>query len=101
MARVKITVVKKAFYPDLAEQYEVPTVEPCEMALGQEFVSSAGERPNGMCANAWEPVGPFVEKLARGGGNFYGDWMKNPHSAVLSCNDGVRPTSFYVETIED
>ena len=27
-------------------------------------------------------------------------WMKNPHSAMISCNDGFRPVSFYIEVIE-
>ncbi len=26
---------------------------------------------------------------------------ENPHSAMLSCNDGFRPVSFYIETIEE
>ena len=38
--------------------------------------------------------------LAEGGGNFYDGWMKNPHSAMLSCNDGFRPVSYYLETLE-
>ena len=42
----------------------------------------------------------FVEALARGEGNFYDGWMKNPYSAMISCNDGFRPVSFYIETIE-
>ena len=41
----------------------------------------------------------FVTELANGGGNFYGGWMKNPHSAMISCNDGFRPVSFYIEVI--
>lgn len=28
-------------------------------------------------------------------------WMKNPRSAMISCNDGFRPVSFYIETIEE
>ena len=39
--------------------------------------------------------------LAAGGGNFFDGWMKNPHSAMISCNDGFRPVSFYLEAIED
>ena len=97
MARVRITVVKKAFYADLAEKYENPATEPCELQVGQQFVSENGEKPQGMCANAWATLAPFVQELARGGGNFYGDWMLNPHSAVLSCNDEVRPVSFLLE----
>jgi len=41
----------------------------------------------------------FVEALARGEGNFYDGWMKNPMSAMISCNDGFRPVSFYIEVI--
>ena len=100
MARVRITVLKKAFYPDLAERYENPATEPCEMQIGQTFVSEAGECPVGMCRNAWESVGSFVRQLAAGGGKFFGDWMKNERSAMVSCNDGIRPATFYVEVIE-
>ena len=37
--------------------------------------------------------------LAHGGENFYDGWMKNPKSAMLSCNDGFRPVSFLVEVV--
>ncbi len=26
--------------------------------------------------------------------------MKNPMSAMISCNDGFRPFSFYIEVVE-
>ena len=42
----------------------------------------------------------FVEALAKGEGNFYDGWIKNPMSAMISCNDGFRPFSFYIEVIE-
>ena len=35
--------------------------------------------------------------LAQGGENIYDGWMKNPKSAMLSCNDGFRPVSFLIE----
>ena len=41
----------------------------------------------------------FVEALARGEGNFFDGWMQNPMSAMISCNDGFRPVSFYLEAI--
>jgi uncharacterized repeat protein (TIGR04076 family) len=53
-----------------------------------------------MCESAWETMLPFIMELAEGGGNFYDGWMRNPHSAMLSCNDGFRPVSFYVEVVE-
>jgi uncharacterized repeat protein (TIGR04076 family) len=43
----------------------------------------------------------FVEALARGEGNFFDGWMKNPSSAMISCNDGFRPVSFLLEMVEE
>ena len=34
-------------------------------------------------------------------GDFYDGWMKNPRSAMLSCNDGFRPVSFLVEALDE
>jgi len=42
----------------------------------------------------------FVQQLAQGKGNFYDGWMKNPYSALISCNDGFRPVSFLLERID-
>ena len=28
-------------------------------------------------------------------------WMKNPRSAMISCNDGFRPVSFYIEALDE
>lgn len=53
-----------------------------------------------MCESAWQSMMPFVMTLAHGGGNFYNGWMKNPYSAMISCNDGFRPVSFLIDTIE-
>ena len=39
--------------------------------------------------------------LSHGGENFYDGWMKNPKSAMISCNDGFRPVSFLVEALEE
>ena len=59
-----------------------------------------GERPAGLCDGAWQAMEPFVRALAAGGGKFYGDWMRDPFSAMVSCNDGFRPVSFYIEVID-
>ena len=64
------------------------------------FVSGFdGRCPEGLCPSAWGSMREFVEALARGEGNFYDGWMKNPMSAMISCNDGFRPVSFYIEVI--
>ena len=39
--------------------------------------------------------------LTHGGGNFYSGWMKNEKSAMISCNDGFRPVSFLLETLDE
>lgn len=98
--KIRITVMRIAAYKDLMELYENPIEHTCDMQLGQTFVVENGCKPVGMCDSAWETLQPFVKELAAGGGNFYDGWMKNKHSAMLSCNDGFRPVSFYVEVIE-
>ena len=100
MKKVKITVMKMAQYDDLIERYENPIEHACSMQLGQEFIANGWVRPDGFCDSAWETVSPFVMTLAHGGENFYDGWMKNPKSAMISCNDGFRPVSFLLETME-
>ena len=98
--RIKITVKRITEYRDLMAEYENPIEHTCDMQLGQSFIVENGEKPVGLCDSAWETLRPFVEELAAGGGNFFDGWMRNPHSAMLSCNDGFRPVSFYVEVVE-
>ena len=99
LRRVRITAMRQTVYQDLMQQYENPIEHTCDIRLGQTFVSIGAQRPDGMCESAWESMRPFVEALARGEGNFYDGWMKNPQSAMISCNDGFRPVSFYLETV--
>ncbi len=101
MYKIRITAVRKALYPDLMEIYENPIEHACDIIEGQSFISVDGQRPKGLCDSAWESMEKFVKELANGGGGFYDGWMKNPHSAMISCNDGFRPVSFYIERIED
>ncbi len=100
MKKVKITAIRKASYPDLSAIYENPIEHACDISEGDVFVSVDGKCPEGFCDSAWESMRSFVETLAKGGGNFYNGWMKNPYSAMISCNDGFRPVSFYIEVIE-
>lgn len=100
MKKIKITVMKMACYTDLMEQYENPIEHACDMTLGQVFYANGWEKPAGFCDSAWESISPFVMTLAHGGENFYDGWMKNRKSAMISCNDGFRPVSFYIEVVE-
>ena len=100
MKKVRITVIRKADYKDLQHLYENPIEHTCDLSEGDVFVSENAERPEGLCDSAWETLRPFVKKLAEGGGNFFDGWMKDPYSALLSCNDGFRPVSFLIETVK-
>ena len=97
MKKVKITAVRSADYTDLQAIYENPIEHTCDVKIGDVFVSVDGKRPDGLCLSAWESMEYFVKTLAEGGGNFFDGWMKDPHSAMISCNDGFRPVSFYIE----
>ena len=101
MKKCRITVVRRASYEDLMAQYENPIEHACDMCEGQVFVANGWQRPEGLCQSAWESMSSFVMTLAHGGGNFYDGWMKNPHSAMISCNDGFRPVSFLIEALEE
>lgn len=100
MKPVRITAMRQTVYRDLMERYENPIEHACDISVGQTFVSHDAQRPEGLCESAWESMRPFVEALARGEGNFFDGWMQNPYSAMISCNDGFRPLSFYLETLE-
>ena len=100
MKTVKITVMKMVKYEDLIAVYENPIEHACDMQVGQVFYSHNGKKPDGMCDSAWESMVSFVQALANGEGNFYDGWMKNPYSAMISCNDGFRPVSFLLEMEE-
>jgi len=97
--KVRITALRQTVYDDLMKQYENPIAHPCELRVGQQWVSEDGRRPEGLCTSAWESMRRYVEALARGEGNFYEGWMKDPMSAMVSCDDGFRPMSFYLELI--
>lgn len=101
MYRVKITVMKVSLYQDLIDKYENPISHACDMSVGQVFVANGWERPEGFCISAWDTISPFVLALSHGGSDFYDGWMKDPKSAMISCNDGFRPVSFLLETMDE
>ena len=101
MKKVKITAIRRTSYPDLMAEYENPIEHACEVAEGMTWISVDGNKPENFCNSAWSCMEAFVRELANGGGNFYDGWMKNPYSAMLSCNDGFRPVSFYLEAPEE
>ena len=67
---------------------------------GEIYISQNANLPEGFCQSAWHDLYPFVFALSSGSNSIYDNWMKNPHSAMISCNDGFRPVSFLLEVEE-
>ena len=101
MKKVKITVMRMAQYDDLIEKYENPIEHACTMTLDKVFVANGWQKPEGFCDSAWDSISAFVMALAHGAEDFYDGWMKNKKSAMISCNDGFRPVSFLLETMDE
>lgn len=101
MKKIKITVMRKVRYDDLIAKYENPIEHACYIEEGAVYICDGWQKPEGFCDSAWETISPFVMALAHGAEDFYDGWMKNKKSAMLSCNDGFRPVSFYVEVVEE
>ena len=99
MKDVRITVMRKACHDDLIRVYENPIEHACDLEVGMVFVSRDAVKPEGLCDAAWRVMFPYVKELAEGRGNFFDGWMKNPFSAMISCDDGFRPVSFYIESL--
>ena len=101
MKKVRITVMRITTYPDLMAEYENPLEHACDMSEGQTFIADGWRKPEGFCESAWESMSAFVMTLAHGGEGLYNNWMKNPKTAMVSCNDGFRPVSFYLEALDE
>lgn len=101
MKKVRIKAMKQVVYQDLIDQYENLILEPCTMEVGKTYICENLEKPEGFCESAWQTIHPFVMVLAYGGKDIYSGWMKNEHSAMISCNDGFRPMSFLLEGIDE
>ena len=104
MKQVKITVLKTTLDKELAEEYGVEGLTACPMMKeGQVFYADYA-KPEGMCDEAWKAIYQYVFALAHGAGEdlfYYGDWIKKTGVAIVSCNDGLRPVIFKLETTEE
>lgn len=104
MKKVKITVLKTTFDQELAAEYGAVGLTACPMMKeGQVFYADYA-KPEGFCDEAWKAIYQYVFALAHGAGNdvfYYGDWIRKPGVAICSCNDGLRPVIFKLETTEE
>jgi len=103
MNNVKITVLKREFYPDLADEFlsEGASVGACPIqSVGDVFVYVGdGEKPEGLCPWAWIDLYSAVKALASGGDK--NDWYKDGGTRISCCTDGVRPVVYKLEMVRD
>lgn len=104
MKRCKITVLKTTFDKELAAEYGTEGLGACPMhKAGQVFYADYA-KPDGFCDEAWKAIYQYVFALSHGADRglfYYGDWIRKPGVAICSCNDGLRPVIFKVETTDE
>ena len=104
MAKCKITVLRRMFNEDYAQEYCVnPETGVCSaFEEGQTFLLNSQEKPAGFCEEAWSSITRYVFAFIAGGGDFFGGrWMKNGNTMIACCNDGIRPVVFKLERIDE
>ena len=99
MKKVRITVLRKEFYPEYADEYltEGQSVGPCPLLeVGDEFIfEGSAKMPEGFCPWAWIDIYRSVSAMSSGSSNK--PWTKKDGQTIVCCTDGVRPVVFCVE----
>lgn len=104
MRKVKITVLKTTLDKELAAEYGTEGLGPCPMMKEGQVFYADWSRPDGFCDEAWKAIYQYVFALAHGAENglfYYGDWIRKPGVAICSCNDGLRPVIFKLESTDE
>ncbi|HIU44023.1 MAG TPA: TIGR04076 family protein [Candidatus Ventrousia excrementavium] len=106
--KVKITVVKREYYQDLADRFLAnPQKGKCTIfSEGQEFFvtrETYNRFPyeNDFCIPAWDAIKGKVYAALQGGNFYWQGWMRNPKEQILCCDDGVRPVVFLLERMDE
>ena len=102
MKKVRITILKTTFQKELAEEYGIEGLSACPlMEEGQVFYADYA-KPDGFCDEAWKAIYQYVFALAHGAKDiwYFGDWIKKPGVAIVSCNDGLRPVIMKLEATD-
>ena len=103
MKKVKITVLKTEFYPELAERSltEGREAGPCPLQqVGDVFYYEGGaEKPEGLCPWAWIDLYRGISTLANG--PLVNDWYSHEDRRILCCTDGVRPVIYELALLDE
>lgn len=104
MNKVKITVLKTTFDKELAEEYGAEGLTACPMHKEGQVYMADYAKPENFCDEAWKAIYQYVFALSHGAGDnvfYYGDWIRKPGVAICSCNDGIRPVIFKIESTDE
>ena len=98
--KLKITVVKRDFYKDLADEYAADkNIGVCEAVKdGQVYILEGLDKPEDFCSWAWADLQRDVVAI-QFGANY--PWIKQPNTVISCCTDGLRPVVFKLELIEE
>lgn len=99
MKKVKITVLRKEFYPELADEYltEGREVGTCPLLnVGDTFIfEGSAKMPEGFCPWAWIDIYRSVSAMSSG--STCKPWNNRDGQTIVCCTDGIRPVVFNVE----
>ena len=105
MSKVKITILKTTLNEDLAKEYGVKDLSICPLMKERQVFYADYSKPVGFCDEAWKVIYQYVFALANGSNGWYfDDWMdteKHLGTAIVSCNDGLRPVIIKIERIDE
>lgn len=103
MNSVRITVLKREFYPELAEKYltEGAAAGACPLQKeGDVFLYTGGaQMPQGLCPWAWHDLYGTISTLYAGGDE--NTWYRDGGTRIVCCTDGVRPVVYKLELVRD
>jgi uncharacterized repeat protein (TIGR04076 family) len=103
MKKVKITVLRKLFYRDLAETYltEGTKVGACPILNeGEEYIfTGQAIMPQGFCQWAWIDIYKSVNALSAGA--TFTPWNNKDSMQIYCCTDGIRPVIFKIEALDE
>ena len=102
MKKVRITIFKTTFQQDLADEYGIDGLTVCPLMDEGQVCYADYAKPDGFCDEAWKAIYQYVFALAHGAEEiwYFGDWIKKPGVAIVSCNDGLRPVIMKLEATD-
>ena len=103
MKKVKITILKTTLNEELAREYGAIGIKACPVMKEGDVFMADYAKPEGFCDEAWKAIYQYVFALAHGAGSdlfYYGDWIRKPGVAIVSCNDGLRPVIMKLEATD-